>query len=329
MGRFLAVLLLLAGAAAAPAEAPVIEGPDGSLVLAVVGSEKSPSAVHGERVMVADPRTGATRARLLPGGTLCHGELLVLGDRVVFSGYRGRRAVALSLPTALAGRPRSLGEADTVTPSARPGRIWLGRWSIGHKRARVTLSEIALGGGDATHADGRLPRWSSLYGALDAGFLVGSGRRLTLWDRGFDRRLRTIRDGWPIAAGRSQFAWCGPDCRSLRVWSRAGERRFAPPPGIRLRAGSGALSPDGARLGVPVTLRGAPRIAVVDLASGGWTAVPGGRLRGYEAMAWSPSGRWIYFTGRRLLAWRIGTSSAVRLPIDPAGRVLSIATSGD
>jgi hypothetical protein len=329
MGRFLAVLLLVAGAAAAPAEAPVVEGPDGSLVLGVVGSEKSSSAVRGERVMVADPRTGTTRARLLPGGTLCHGELLVLGDRVVFSGFRGRRAVALSLPTTLAGRPRSVGEADTVTPSARPGRIWLGRWTVGDRRPRVALREIALGGGDAIHAAGRLPRWSRLYGALDAGFLVGSVRRLTLWDRGFDRRRRSIPDAWPIATGRSTFAWCGPHCRTLRVWSRAGERRYAPPPGIRLRVGSGALSPDGARLAVPVTRHGAQRIAVIDLARGQWGPVPGGELRGYAAMAWSPSGRWLYFTGRRLLAWRIGSSSAVRLPIDPEGQVLSIATSRD
>jgi sugar lactone lactonase YvrE len=76
-----------------------------------------------------------------------------------------------------------------------------------------------------------------------------------------------------------------------------------------------------------VTFQGAARVAVVDLAAGSWTVVPGGELRGYEAIAWSPSGRWLYFTGRRLLAWRLGSPRAVRLPVDPGGTVMSIATS--
>jgi hypothetical protein len=69
---------------------------------------------------------------------------------------------------------------------------------------------------------------------------------------------------------------------------------------------------------------------VLDLASGAWTLVPGGQLRGYEAMGWSPSGRWLYFTGRegRLNAWRVGSPEAVRLPIDTDGTVMSIATAG-
>jgi hypothetical protein len=235
MGRFLAVFLLAAGVAAAPAEAPLSEGPDGLLVLAVVGREDSPAAVYGERAMVADPRTGETRARLLPGGTLCHGALLAVGERVVYSGYRAPHAVALSLPLTLAGPPRSLGEADTVTPSATPGRLWLGRWAKpGAAGSRVLLREVdaadgAAASGTATgnqasragrrlpavsRTGGQLPRWSSVHAALHTGFLVGSGRRLTLWDRGFDRPLRGIRNGWPIAAGRSSFAWCDPRCES-------------------------------------------------------------------------------------------------------------------
>jgi hypothetical protein len=39
----------------------------------------------------------------------------------------GAKAVAMSLALTLSGTPSSLGRADTITPSARPGRVWLGR----------------------------------------------------------------------------------------------------------------------------------------------------------------------------------------------------------
>jgi hypothetical protein len=177
-------------------------------------------------------------------------------------------------------------------------------------------------------AGARLPRWTAVHGVVAGRLLIQSGRRLMLWDRGLGRPVRTIRDGWPLAVGRTRFAWCGSRCRALRVRSHAGERRFLPPPGTRLYTGNGALSPDGSRLALPVTDGGGQRAAVLDLASGSWTMVPGGELRGYEAMAWSPSGHWLYFTSRRLNAWRLGSPDAVRLPIDTDGTVMSIAPAG-
>ncbi len=76
-------------------------------------------------------------------------------------------------------------------------------------------------------------------------------------------------------------------------------------------------------------MRGRRRAAVVDVRSGRWTLVPEGRLGGYQVMAWSPSGRWLYFTAgdRRLYAWRLGAQNAVRLPVRPGGTVMSIATA--
>jgi hypothetical protein len=330
MGTFLALLLAAAGAAQAPAEAPAPEAPDGLLVMGAVGRDDSASAVHGERAMVADPRTGAVRARLLPGGTLCYSEVTAVGDRVLYAGHRGRRSVTLTLPLTLTGAPRSLGGTGTVTPSATPGRLWLGRWHHGRTSTLATLREVELEGEAVSRTSGRLPRWSGVVAATAGGFLISSGRDLTLWDRGLERPLRRIRDRWLIAAGSSSFAWCGPRCGTLRVWSRDGERRFEPPAGIRVRIGEGALSPDGSRLAVPVTHEGGSRVGVLDIAARSWTVVPGGGLHGYEAMAWSPSGRWLYFTGRgrRLLAWRPGSGHAVRLPADPGGTVMSISTTG-
>src|SRR5918999_2696130 len=102
MGTLLTVALVAAGIA--PAE------PDGLLVMGVVGREGSASAVHGERAVVADPRTGEVRARRLAGGTLCYSEVMAVGDRVLYHGHRGRRSVLLSLPLSLKGAPRAVSD---------------------------------------------------------------------------------------------------------------------------------------------------------------------------------------------------------------------------
>jgi hypothetical protein len=303
MGRLLVQLLLAVSASGTPAEAPEAGAPDGLLVMGVVGREDSASAVHGERAVVADPRTGEVRARRLAGGTLCYSQVMAVGDRVLYAGHRGRRSVLLSLPLSLNGAPRVLSHARRA----------------GDGRVHPELP-----------ASARLPRWTAVHGVVAGRLLIQSGRRVMLWDRSLEQPLRTIRDGWLLATGHSSFAWCGKDCRALAVWSDGGEQRVRPPRGTRLYTGHGALSPDGSRLAVPVTEGRGQRAAVLDLASGAWRLVPGGQLRGYEAMAWSPSGRWLYFTGRErgLNAWRVGSQEAVRLPIDSGGTVMSIATTG-
>jgi hypothetical protein len=72
------------------------------------------AALSPERVMVVDPRTGKTTERELPGGTLCHGPVLAVGGRIVYSGTRESRLVALSAPLSRPGVARSLGRADTI-----------------------------------------------------------------------------------------------------------------------------------------------------------------------------------------------------------------------
>lgn len=200
----------------------------------------------------------------------------------------GRR---LSLPLSLEGAPRPVSDA------------WRGAW---------------------------LPDWTAVHGVVAGRLLIESRRRLMLWDRERGQPVRTIRSAWLLAAGRAGFAWCGPGCRTLGVWSPDGERRFRSPPGTTPYFGEGALSPDGVRLAVPVTKGGRQRAAVLELASGSWTIVPGGTLGDYTAMDWAPSSEWLYFAGRgrRLFAWQVGAAAATRLPADPDGTVMSIATAG-
>jgi hypothetical protein len=301
MGRSLFIALALSGVLAAPTASP--DRPDGTLVLAVAGHSPGSRVVSREWAGVADPRSGAIRKRLLPGGTLCHGPVLAVGGRVVYSGFDGRRAVARALPLSLRGPARSLGAAQTFAPSPSGDRLVL---------------------------DPDLPRWTTLHAATTAGLVVTRGRWLMLWDARADRVLRRVRDGWFVAAARSRVAWCRGRCRALRVWNTRGERTLAPPAGMRLLSSSGAFSPDGRRLAVGVTVDGRSRLALADARSGRWTLVPDGELGVYHAVAWSPSGRWLYFTdgNEGLRAWRPGAPSATTLPIDAGGTVMSIAAAG-
>ena len=368
MGRFALLGLLLTGTALALAtgadgggnEAAGDRGADAAgerLVLAVVGNERSASAVHGERAVVADPRTGELNSFVLPGGTLCHGPLMAVGHRVVFSGYRGSRAFAMSLPLTLRGEPASLGRADTITPSARPGKVWLGRWHHDGKRTRATFREVAIPGEEATSraagrssnsaADGvprdagasraggeplavRLPRWSLIHAALPGGFVIEHRSGLALWDGDRARPLRGGRRAWPVATGSSSFAWCREPCRRVRVLTPAGERTLTTPPHLLPQLGSGgAFSPDGSLLALPVTHERRPHAAVVDLRTREWSVIAGGRLALYGAMAWSRSANRLYLAtaGGGLRAWEPGAARAVRLPVEPGGTVMSIATT--
>lgn len=343
MGRsfvIVALALAAAGGSAAPAGSGALDPPDqpdGTLVLGVVGYDREVDAVTREWALMANPRTGKGRRRRLAGGTLCHGPLLAVDDHVIFSAYRGRRAVARALPVSLGGPTRSLGLADTFGPSAAPGRLWLARWSRRRGRVRrwsnrpvpVSLREVDPVGRETARVSALLPRFAQLHAATAGGFLATEGRWLTLRLPGRERPALRAREAWFAAAGASSFAWCGARCRAFWVANRAGRRRLRPPPGLRLTGQEAAFSPDERRLAAGVTVRGHKRVAVVDVRNGRWTLVPESRLGGYEVMAWSPSGRWLYFTagGRRLFGWRLGARLAVPLPVRPGGTVMSIATA--
>jgi hypothetical protein len=340
MGRFVLLGLLLAGAT--PALPPGTGGDGGHapvrgerLVLAVVGNERSASAEHGERAVVADPATGQVRSRRLPGGTLCHGPLMAAGDRVVYTGYRGSKAALVSLPLTLAGAPSPLGGADTIIPSARPGHVWLGRWE--QKASRAEFREVALPGEDATsraevasgaRIAGPLPhRWTRFHAALPGGFVIETRRALAFWDGRRTRPLRGSRRAWSVASGGPRFAWCRGRCRSVRVRTPGGERIFRSPAGLRLTGSAGSFSPDGRHMAVPVAQGRRNHAAVLDLRSGEWSTVPGGALSVYGALAWSTTSDRLYLAtrGGGLRTWRPGAERAETLPGDPGGTVMSIS----
>ena len=273
-----------AGRAGRPSD--VAARPDGLLVLA---------ALSPERVLVADPRTGRTRQRELAGGTLCHGPLLVAGDRVVFFGLRDG-LVARAAPLDRLRDDRVIGSAATAIASATPGRLWLGD----RRGERLDLREVDETGRVHARASVAVERWGALAAHVGGEFLTTRGAGLA-----FGRER--IRDGWLLAADAERFAWCGGDCERVQLWSGDDRRTLQPPRGIRPQPGPhAALSPDGRRLAISVTVAGKPRFAVVDLERDEWSIVPGARPGVYAALAWSPSGSWLYVATRdeRLLASR-------------------------
>jgi hypothetical protein len=311
-----AIALVLGFAAPAGTDSiPRRDGPpDGLLVLAVLSPE---------RALVADPLSGSTRERELVGGTLCHGPLLALGDHVVFFDLLRSRLVAQAARFNLGpprfnrlGRARVVGSADVATPSARPGRLWLGT----RRRGRIELREVDARG--AVHERTSIPvaRMATLEADVGGEFLTTSGSDLVLGRERF-------RDAWLLAVHADRFAFCRGMCRRISV---SNGRALEPPPGIRPQAGPrAAFSPDGRRLALPVELAGRPRFAVVDIERNAWRVVPGARPGDYAALAWSPSGDWLYVADRRerLLAVRGGTARPIPLPIRTGGAVMSIATA--
>src|SRR5688572_7301334 len=155
-------------AAAAPtatdsaAPAPRHDRPDGLLVLAVL---------EPERAVVADPLTGRTRGRELRGGTLCHGPLLALADRVVFFDWVRSRLVARAARFDRLGRARVVGSAHVATPSATPGRLWLGD----RRGGRLALREVDVRGRMHARASSNGGRQGTLEAHVGGDFLRSTG----------------------------------------------------------------------------------------------------------------------------------------------------------
>jgi hypothetical protein len=292
---------------AAPRLAPA-ERPDGALVLAVLSPE---------RVVVADPRTGRTREREFPGGTLCHGPLVVAGGRVVHFGLDGRRVAARASRLDRLGDDGPIGAADTAVPSATPGRLWLGT----RHGSQVDLREVDAKGVVHTYASTPIGRWDRVLAQVGSEFVTTSDTGLVLGRERFD-------GAWFVAAHGDRLAYCGDPCRRVGIWSAGRSGVLVPPPGM-LAHREGAFSPDGTQLALAVTVAGKPRFAVVDVARNQWRIVPSARPGDYAAVAWSPSGRWLYMAdgSDRLLAARDGTGRPRRLPIRTGGTVMTIAST--
>ena len=312
--RKLALTAVAAAAAIALLAAPSGAGdrdlPAGRLVL----------GLHPpERVAVVDVRSGHTLVRRVPGGTLCHGPLVLSGGRLILSRAAGRRPAVDSLDLRLGDR-RRLGTATQYLASATPGRLWLATMRYGRHPSLGSIREVTAAGRTTFVSRHRAPALS-LVGALHDGLLFERRARLLVWSPRSGRVVRRMPGAHVLSARGGRVAWCRGRCAQVHLAGREGDRvRSLPAPGF-----TGAFSPDGALLAVALA---DGRLAIVDVLSRSVREVPGVRLaEGSGALAWAPDGDWLFFSAPRgrLMAYRPSSEQLEVLPARPPGHVLELA----
>lgn len=265
-----------------------------------------------ERIVSVDLRTGATTTLQLTAGTLCRGRLLVVDGRIVYldPGLHGSRVMSVDL--ALRERPHWLANADAVLPSPVPGDVWIatraprlhGHWLV---------QRLTVRGGAIARPPRRAPS-RPIVGAMSEGLVLQGGRGTFVWDPGTGRRGRGTPGAWVLAAHGSLIASCGGRCRTLLLADGHGGRVVHAPPGARFLPAGAALSPTGDLLALTLAPARAPRLALVDTATGARRLLPGAALGQRPAVAFSPDGARLYVVDRldrvRVFA-RDGTLGAV------------------
>ncbi len=118
---------------------------------------------------------------------------------------------------------------------------------------------------------------------------------------------------------------------SLGLDLRGRPRPFARADQIGAPRTRGVLAPGGYWLARPVSRAGRRLIALVDRSGGRKRVLRGTRLGLYEALAWTPSERWLIYADERerLRAHRIADGVDMELPLRPRGNVMSLSALAD
>jgi hypothetical protein len=325
MGRISWIVLLAWIAALAAAACGGIERDSPS-----VGSSPEPALfLAGDgQLTVVDVDAGGVEVRplveLAPGDP--PHRIVRRGNKLVFW---GRDTYVLDLDQR--SSPRKLGNSWFFIPSAKPDRVWLAQLDPASPetvRALAGVREVSMDG-RVTFPHVRPPggRWPVV---AVGDHLVFEDRRggLELWNPAtgeFTLRLPGASRG---PSHSNLLAWCERDGRTLHI-THVGSGRdqtvTSPPGFVAFDCWSGAFSPDGTSLAVPVRAGGyaADRsLALVDLTSGAADAVEGSTVHpDYVFVAWSSEGDRIFLSGgpddeRHLLQYRLGEPRAVPLAVE-------------
>lgn len=287
---------------------------------------------------VVDVAGASVRHRSLP--QLSPGDppyrIVRRGDKLVLWSYQ-----TLTLDSrSTAAQPRVLVRDSWIfIPSAAPDRIWVGILdpnSPETERRLAAVREVAVDGRvtvrDVRPPEGRWPVAATSSGLVFPSHGSGPGGldQLELWNPLTGKVFRRLPGDYAVATRGDLLAWCRQPCARLHVTDVAtgddGEVR--PPAGASGFAASGAFSPDGKLIAIPVRSDPSPttqdpkwRLALVDVEEGTATLVQGPTLQGYVFVDWSPAGTAVFITGggrfkeRTIIEYRLGTASARRLPV--------------
>jgi hypothetical protein len=290
-----------------------------------------------QELWVVDVAGGTVRHRRLP--QLSPGDppyrIVRRGDKLVLWSYQ-----TLTLdPSSATAQPRTLVRDSWIfIPSAVPDRIWVGILdpkSPETERRLVAVREVAVDG-RVTVADVRPPegRWpvaatSSALAFQSQGSGPGGGQ-LELWNPLTGKVLRRLPGEFPVASHGDLLAWCRQACARLQVTNVAtGEDvEVRPPAGATGFAPyQGVFSPDGKLIAVPVRTGPRPaaatwQLALVDVGAATATRIKGAAVQeDYVFVDWAAAGETVFIAGgrrgdQRIFAYRLGTASARRLPVE-------------
>jgi hypothetical protein len=282
--------------------------------------------------------TTVSLPQLVPGDPPFH--LVATGGRLVF--YGGSHTY--SLDPDLKSPPQDLGESWYFVPSAREGRVWLTTLdpeSPETVRDLKAVQEVTVDGAVTVPETGRPPsRGPTVLAAVNDGLLFQEHDELKLWDPLAEKVTARLSGPFPADTHGNLVAWCAQGCPKLHITDVATGQDVAvsPSPSFRFEETyDGDFSPDGALLAVPaVTSRGTHleghrhQVALVDVNAGIARLIEGGELADdYPAMAWSPSGEWLFFSAgaARIMAYRPGSDAAILLSVQAPASFIDIAAS--
>lgn len=256
-----------------------------------------------ERMALVDVATGAVEQHRLPGGTLCHGPLMTSGDRLLPARHD-----------------------ELYLRSTRDGAFWALRVRLGASRA-VAVREIT-GAGRTLFRTRRRPPAGYASDAVPGGIVFEHRGRSRVWNPRTGA-LRPAGGEWLVGAGERGSAWCDGRCGRVRIRTAGGRSHAVAPGRSTFAVGSGRFSPDGSLLAV--ALHGAQtRVALVGTRTGSLTLLPEPAAeRG--ALAWSPSGDWLYAAGpgSRIAAYSPRLRRSVTVPAPRfRGEVIDLVVDG-
>jgi len=280
------------------------------------------------RLTAVDVSSGEATHRPVPvgpGDALYH--LAKTGDRLVL--YGGSVTYALDL--GLREEPTSLGQSLYFVPSATDGRVWLALHDPASPetvRSLKGVREVTLDGRVTVQSAGPPPcPGPTIVAAIEDGVLCQQDNELVVWEPATGKVLKRLTGSYPVDVYGNVVAWCSHGCPDIRLTDIGtgketiiqAERSFS-----FNETYDGAFSPDGSLLAVPVTVDGrepasgggSDGVALIDVRTGSVDLIEGSRSGVYTALAWSPTGDWLFFTdgAGRVMAYRPGTARAISLP---------------
>lgn len=346
MRRFLGTFFVLPVALPMGCSGGAEKPPDRGTRAATSGSIELPSGIlflkHGREQSITriDLATGESVTVTLP--ELAPGDppfnLIHTGGRLVF--YGGSHTYALDPD--LKGPPEDLGESWYFVPSGHEGRVWLTTLDLESPetvRDLEAVREVTVDGEVTVPETGRPPsNGPSIIAAVKDGLLFQEADQLRLWDPRTGKVTLRLPGQFPAAAAGNLIAWCRQSCPNLHVTDAATGNDLAVVPGDSFRfeeTYEGAFSPDGTLLAVPVVTSSGThleghrhQVGIVDVRAGTARLVEGSDLPDdYPAMAWSPSGEWLFFSagGGRIMAYTPASEKVVVLPVRAPASFIDMA----